>query len=173
MRAEFPRWVYIGGMRAPLRHALSLLPLLLAVCAPGMAQGQGIAPNYALTRPAWNQFDPELSPRTALFALGPVNLATAGSTTGAGLSLQAGNQWFARFGAGRSLDNDVLSLGGGYRFSDGQALSMHVTRLLGQDRLGLAVRYDWQHSYMRVSYDTPLRPSGGAEMLRFSAGMKF
>ena len=50
---------------------------------------------------------------------------------------------------------------------------MHVTRQLGQDRLGLAVRYDWQHSYMRLSYDTPMRPAAGAEMLRFSAGMRF
>lgn len=160
-------------MSAQFRSPLWALSAVLACLGPGIVHAQAVAPNYALTRPAWTAPDPELSPRTALFALGPMQLSTATSTHGAGLSLQAGDQWFARFGAGRSLDADVLSLGGGYRFGDGQAVSMHVTRQLGQDRLGLAVRYDWQHSYLRLSYDTRLRPSGGAEMLRFSAGVKF
>jgi hypothetical protein len=75
-----------------------------------------------------------------LLSLRGVQLSSAGYGNGRGLSLQAGQQWFARVGVGRSLDSEGVSLGGGYRFSDGQALSMLVTRQLGQERLGLAVR---------------------------------
>jgi hypothetical protein len=74
---------------------------------------------------------------------------------------------------GRSLDTDVLSLGGGYRFNEGEALSMHVTRQLGQERLGLAVRYDWRRSYLRLSYESPVRSLGRPDLLRFSAGVRF
>ena len=66
-----------------------------------------------------------------------------------------------------------MSLGGGFRFMDGDALSMSVTRQLGQERLGLAVRYDWRQAYLRLSYDQPLRSQGAAERLRFSAGVRF
>src|SRR5262245_1355320 len=121
--------------------------VLAAAAVPCAAQA--VAPNYALTVPSLVA-DPELSPRDSLVALGPMRLATATSTTGSGLSLQAGQQWFARAGVGRSLDSDVMSLGGGYRFTDGQALSMHVTRQLGQDRLGLAVRYDSSRTFLRL-----------------------
>ena len=164
--------VYIGFMR---RHFhLPTGPLLagvLAAAASG-AGAQGVSPNYALTSPA-PLTDPEMSPRVPLFAMGPVRLAAASSTTGNGLSLQAGQQWFARVGVGRTLDSDVASVGGGYRFLDGESVSMHVTRQLGQERLGLAVRYDWSRSYMRLSYEAPLRSMHGVDTLRFSAGVRF
>jgi hypothetical protein len=140
--------------------------------APFAAHAQDLSPSYALTSPTW-QHDPELSPQTSLMSVGSVRLATAGSTTGAGLSLEAGRQWFARLGMGRSMASEVMSLGGGYRFADGDALSMHVTRQLGQDRLGLAVRYDWSRSYLRLSYEAPMRPLNGTDTLRFSAGIRF
>ena len=144
------------------------------LAAPLLAGAQEITPNYALTRPAWPAAaDPDLLPRSALMSLGKLELSTSASAVGAGLSLQAGQQWFARVGVGRSLDSDVVSVGGGYRFRDGQALSMHVTRQLGQERLGLAVRYDWTRSYLRLSYEAPTRPIGGADTLRFSAGVRF
>lgn len=144
--------------------------VLLGAHLPGAAQS--VTPNYALTMPSLVS-DPELAPGDPVLALGPMRLAPATSTTGSGLSLQAGQQWFARAGVGRSLESDVLSVGGGYRFTSGQALSMHMTRQLGQDRLGLAVRYDWSRSYLRLSYDQPTRPVGAPDMLRFSAGVKF
>ena len=64
-------------------------------------------------------------------------------------------------------------LGGGYRFPGGHALSMHVTRQPGQHGLGLAVRYDWHQSYLRLGYESPLRSHGLPDRLRFSAGLRF
>src|SRR6478735_6694646 len=109
------------------------------VAAAGGSSAQIVAPSYSLTAPL---LDPEVTPRLALLNAGPVQLAAATSTTGSGLSLQAGHRWFARVGVG-------------YTFRDGDALSMHVTRQLGQERLGLAVRYDWARTYLRLAYETP------------------
>jgi hypothetical protein len=142
------------------------------VAAVGGAAGQGVAPSYSLTSPA-PLLDTELTPRQALLSAGPLQLAAATSSNGSGLSLQAGHRWFARVGVGRSLESDVMSVGAGYRFSDGDALSMHVTRQLGQERLGLAVRYDWTRSYLRLAYETPLHTLNGSDRLRFSAGVRF
>jgi hypothetical protein len=50
---------------------------------------------------------------------------------------------------------------------------MHVTRQFGQERLGLAVRYDWDRAYLRLSYESPVRAIGAPDRLRFSAGMRF
>jgi hypothetical protein len=154
---------------------LPLLVALLAAAACG-AGAQGVSPLYQLTAPT-PMLDPEVTPRTPLMAIGPVRVSAASSTTGSGLSLQAGQQWFARVGLGRSLDGDALSVGAGYRFHGGQALSMHVTResarQLGQERLGLAVRYDWAAAYLRLGYEAPLRSLGGVDTLRFSAGVRF
>ena len=148
--------------------------LAAALLAGPVAGAQEVAPNYMLTKPTWTTSgDPDLTPRLGLMSVGGVQLSAASSDIGAGLSLQAGAQWFARFNVGRSLDSDMVSLGGGYRFGDGQALSMHVTRQLGQERLGLAVRYDWSRTYLRLSYDPRMGPAGTADMLRFSAGMRF
>ena len=149
----------------------SLAGLAVALVAP-QAGAQALSPNYTLTSPAVLA-EPELSPRTPLAAWGPVRLSGAGSINGSGLSLEAGHKWFARAGIGRSLDLDVASVGGGYRFAGGDAVSMHVTRQFGQERLGLAVRYDWDRAYLRLSYEAPVRATGLPDRLRFSAGMRF
>src|SRR4051812_48645351 len=144
--------------------------LLAAVAAP--AGAQVLAPNYTLTAPSWAS-EPELTPQVPLASLGGVRVAAASSFSGNGLSLEAGEKWFARAGIGRSLDSEIMSLGGGYRFADGNALSMHVTRQLGQERLGLALRYDLRSSFLRLSYEQPLRTPGAHDSLRFSAGVRF
>ncbi len=102
--------------------------------------------------------------------------------SGAGLSVAAGQNWFAQVAVGRSLQtgpvisglnaNDAMSIAGGYRWSDGQSLSLQVTSGRGADRLGLAVRYDWPRYFVRLSYDSRLNllPQ---DSLRFSAGMRF
>jgi len=144
---------------------------VLVAAVPGFAQ---MAPaNYTLTAPAWRVSEPELTPAAPLASWRGMRLATASSFTGNGLSLEAGEKWFARAGIGRSLDFDIMSLGGGYRFADGNALSMHVTRQLGQERLGLALRYDLRSSFLRLSYEQPVRNPGAHESLRFSAGVRF
>jgi hypothetical protein len=160
-------------------NSTAWLPLAAGVLAPAaMAQAlaQPVVANYELTRPAWSSSmaDADLLPRGNLFALGPVRVSSTYSYagSGAGLSLEAGRQWFARVGVGRSLDSEVLSLAGGYRWPDGQALSMQLTHSLAQERTGLALRYDWPRYYLRVGYDTRLR-DGTAETLRFSAGVRF
>jgi hypothetical protein len=157
-------------------RALAAGMLLGALAAPVGAQL--VAPDYGLTAPTWllaqpPWSDPEMAPRLPVAAWGPVRMAASGSSNGNGLSLEAGEKWFARAGLGRSLDNGMLSVGGGYRFAGGDALSMQVMRQLGQERLGLAVRYDWQRSYLRLSYEQPLRTTAGSADLRFSAGMRF
>lgn len=141
---------------------------LAGACA--LASAQGVSAHYGLTTPLQ---DPELTPRMPLLGAGPLWLSAASSTTGSGLSLQAGQRWFARVGVGRSLEADVMSVGGGYRFNGGDSLSMHVTRQLGQERLGLALRYDRAQAYLRLSYEATLRPMSGADTLRFSAGVRF
>lgn len=149
-----------------------LLATLLAAAAVGGVQAQAHAPNYALTVPSL-LVEPDVAAGGPGFALGPVRVAAARSVNGSGLSLEAGHRWFARAGVGRALDVEVVSLGGGYRFNDGEALSMHVTRQFGQERLGLAVRYDWRRSYLRLSYEAPVRSLGVPDLLQFSAGMRF
>ena len=155
-------------------YSTAWLPLAAGVLAPA-AIAQPVVANYELTRPAWSSIaDAELLPRGNLFSLGPVRVAAsyAYGGSGAGLSLEAGQQWFARVGVGRSLDSEVVSVGGGYRWPDGQALSMQLTHSLAHERTGLALRYDWPRYYLRVGYDTRLR-DGNAETLRFSAGVRF
>jgi hypothetical protein len=162
--------VYIGCMDRVSPFIAQALVAAALVAAAGGSQAQIVAPSYSLTAPL---LDPELSPRVPLLSAGPVQLAAATSTTGSGLSLQAGHRWFARVGVGRSLEADVVSVGGGYTFRDGDALSMHVTRQLGQERLGLAVRYDWARTYMRLAYEAPANSLNGSDRLRFSAGVRF
>jgi hypothetical protein len=148
--------------------------LLLLATAGGcaIAQAQQLSPDYALTVPAL-LVEPELAPVAPLLGWGPLRLDAGASSHGRGLSLEAGHRWFARAGIGRSLDVDAVSLGGGFRFADGGALSMHVTRQLGLERLGLAVRYDLQRSYLRLAYESPVRSLGQTDSLRFSAGVRF
>ena len=152
--------------------AWSLLAGALLATWSGAGAAERVTPDYTLTSPAWPA-DPDMGPQVPVAAWGPLRLAAGGAATGSGLSLEAGEKWFARAGIGRSLEMDVLSVGGGYRFRGGDALSMQVTRQIGQERLGLAVRYDWQRSYLRLSYDQPLRVPGAPDRLRFSAGVRF
>lgn len=159
-------------MRFPFRSIFRALAAGLVLGAAGVAQAQPLSANYELTVPSLLSAS-ELTPTLPLLQLGPLRLAGARSSEGNGLSLEAGRSWFARVGVGRSLDSEVVSVGGGYRFGAGDALSMHVTRQLGQERLGLAVRYDLQRSYLRLSYDTPDRTIGLPDRLRFSAGVRF
>ena len=159
-------------MRFPFRSISRALVAGLMLCAAGLGQAQALSANYELTVPSLLSA-PEFTPVLPLLQLGPMRLAAARSSDGNGLSLEAGRSWFARVGVGRSLDSDVISVGGGYRFNAGDALSMHVTRQLGQERLGLAVRYDVQRSYLRLSYETPDRGIGLPDQLRFSAGVRF
>jgi hypothetical protein len=159
-------------MRFPFPSIFRALAAGLVLGTAGVGQAQALSANYELTVPSVLSA-PELTPVSPLLNLGPVRLAAARSSDGNGLSLEAGRSWFARVGVGRSLDSDVVSVGGGYRFDAGDALSMHVTRQLGQERLGLAVRYDLQRSYLRLSYETPDRAIGLPDRLRFSAGIRF
>jgi hypothetical protein len=145
---------------------------LLGAASAAQAQAHRVAADYTLTSPSILA-EPELPGRLPLLSLGPMRLAAARSSTGSGLSLEAGEHWFARAGVGRSLDDQVVSVGGGYRFLDGESLSVHVTRQLGQERLGLAVRYDWRRSYLRLSYESPVRALNEPDRLRFSAGVRF
>lgn len=148
-----------------------LLALLLAAACAG-ASAQGIAADYSLTVPT-PVVDPEPAARPPLVTWGPLRLAKTASISGNGLSLQAGEQWFAGVVLGHSLDGELYSLGGGYKFRGGDVVSMHVARQLGQDRLGLAIRYDRARSYLRLSYETAPRPLNGPDRLRFSAGLRF
>jgi hypothetical protein len=145
---------------------------LLSATAP-FVRAEGLSPNYKLTAPALLAEDGDVAPGLPLLVLGPVRFAAGGSSTGSGLSLEAGQKWFARAGIGRSLEYDTVSLGGGYRFAGGDALSMQVTRQLGQERLGLAVRYDYRQAYLRLSYEQPLHTPGAVDRVRFSAGIRF
>jgi opacity protein-like surface antigen len=147
-----------------------LAGLVLAAAAPASV-AQVLSPNYTLTAPSL-LFEPEAS-GPLLGAWGPVRVSAAGAMNGNGLSLEAGHKWFARAGLGRSLDTEALSVGGGFRFGGGDAVSMHVTRQFGQERLGLAVRYDRERAYVRLSYESRVRSPGAADWLRFSAGMRF
>lgn len=160
-----------------MRRSASLLcGLLLAVAAvaPCAAQTRVFSPNYELTRPvASAAADGDLLPSGTPLAFGALRLAPAASNTGAGLSLEAGKQqWFGRLTVGRTVELDMLSLGGGYRWSDGKSLSMQLTHSR-QEGLGLSMRYDWPRSYyLRLSYD-PRPASTASDMLRFSAGIRF
>jgi hypothetical protein len=153
-------------------HLARLATLLAGAVLAGAVHAQVLAPDYALTVPSL-LVEPEPGMQEPLLAWGPVRVGTAGFAHGSGLSFEAGQRWFARVGVGRSLEAGVMSVGGGYKFAGGGALSMHVTRQLGQERLGLAVRYDLNRSYLRLAYESPVRAIGAPDSLRFSAGVRF
>lgn len=160
-------------MQSVLRSLV--LPLVAGLLAASLsaAAGPAVSPDYRITTPSL-ALDPDPAPQTTLAGWGPVHLIGAAQGSGSGLSLQAGERWFARVAAGRSvLERDVLSVGGGFRFSGTESVSMHLTRALAQDRLGLAVRYDWSRTYLRLSYEQPQHPMGGPERVRFSAGVRW
>lgn len=133
------------------------LPLLAIVAAvwPAASNAQGFAADYELRIAKTSHARAEFS--------------------GAGLSLQAGRHWFAQVGMGDNFhyQGDMMNVGGGYRWNDGQSLSMQLSRGRGPDqRLGLAVSYDWPRYFVRMSYDTRLAPVP-QDNFRFSAGIRF
>jgi hypothetical protein len=146
------------------------------------AGAQGFAADYDLARPL------EAAPRSIVGGTlnwGSVNLSPALQTdsrfSGVGLSMQAGRNWFGLVGVGRSAEQEhvpgftsgeQLSISGGYRWSDGQSLSLRLTAGRGTDRLGLVMSYDWPRYFVRLSYDSKLNlvPQ---DSLRFSAGIRF
>jgi hypothetical protein len=173
----------------PVQTLPGWLPLLAAgafLALPQAAGAQAFTANYALSRPVQFPSDSAVSLSAGLFDLGLVRVAPAlrgdGRYSGAGLSFEAGRNWFAEVGLGRGLQlhpepasaasGGVLSVSGGYRWTDGQALSMQLTGGRGADRLGLAVSYDWPRYFVRLSYDSRfnLVPT---DTLRFSAGVRF
>ncbi|HUR90298.1 MAG TPA: hypothetical protein VMZ74_14510 [Ramlibacter sp.] len=100
----------------------------------------------------------------------------------AGLSLQRGRNWFGQVGLAQGPvsplnhagTNDILNIGGGYRWSDGQSLSLQVSRGRGPgQRLGLAFNYDWPHYFVRFSYDPQGLSLSPQDSLRLSAGVRF
>ncbi|MBG9386736.1 hypothetical protein [Caenimonas aquaedulcis] len=109
-------------------------------------------------------------------------LVKSESFSGAGLSLNAGLNWYAQVAVGRGAQYspvtsgpgsaDALSIAGGYRWDNGQSLSLQLTGGRGADRLGLSLSYDWPRYFVRLSYDSKFMLTP-AETLRFSAGMKF
>jgi hypothetical protein len=154
------------------RTTTRLACLLAGLALAAGVHAQALSTDYALTVPSL-LVEPEPGLQEPLLAWGPVRAGTASFAQGSGLSLEAGERWFARVGVGRSLDAGVMSVGGGFKFAGGGALSMHVTRQLGQERLGLAVRYDLKRSYLRLAYESPVRAIGAPDSLRFSAGVRF
>ena len=102
--------------------------------------------------------------------------------SGAGLSLQAGHSWFGQAGLSQgpvsplvhSGSNDIFNLAGGYRWANGQSLSLQLSRGRGPgQRLGLALNYDWPHYFVRFSYDPQGLTLSPQDSLRFSAGVRF
>lgn len=148
-------------MRTPrLSRFNALLVAALVMACPVIAQAQSFEADYSI-RPA---------------------LVAGESFSGAGLSLNAGRNWFAQVAVGRGAQFSPLpatpasagamSIAGGYRWSNGESLSLRLTSGRGAERLGLAVSYDWPRYFVRLSYDSKFTLTP-AETLRFSAGMKF
>lgn len=163
------------------------LPLLAAgaLACPVIAGAQAFSADYGLAASSPPFTESLSSQRTGLFALGSVGFGPAlradASFSGAGLSVTAGQNWFAQVAVGRSLQDasilpgtspDALSIAGGYRWSNGQSLSLQLTGSRGADRLGLSVGYDWPRYFLRLSYDSRFNLVP-VETLRFSAGMRF
>jgi len=109
------------------------------------------------------------------------DIARSSPVEAVGLSLQAGRNWFGQLGFAQAHastlspagTSDSVNVSGGYRWGDGQSLSLQLSRGRGPgQRLGLAVNYDWPHYFVRFSYDQGfnLVPQ---DSLRFSAGVRF
>jgi hypothetical protein len=160
-------------------------PLLAAgaLALPLTAGAQGFAADYDLARPLELPSNRSIAGGTLNW--GAVNLSPALQSdsrfSGVGLSIEAGRNWFGLVGVGRSAEQEhvpgytageQLSVSGGYRWGDGQSLSLRLTAGRGSDRLGLALSYDWPRYFVRLSYDSKVNlvPQ---DSLRFSAGMRF
>jgi hypothetical protein len=176
--------VYIGFMaQALLLTRFAPLVAAGALALPMAAGAQGFAADYDLGRSLDTSTSRSLTGGT--FNWGSVNMSPALQSdarfSGVGLSLEAGRNWFGLVGIGRSAEQEhvpgyasgeQLSISGGYRWGDGQSLTLRLTAGRGTDRLGLAVSYDWPSYFVRLSYDSKLNlvPQ---ESLRFSAGIRF
>lgn len=164
-------------MRPIVTSALWLSCLAAGALAwPQAAQSQTFSVDYGL------------APRSAGGVdLGPVRinpvLQSEPRYSGAGLSVDAGRDWFARVGVGRqqhltagppsgAASAQMLSITGGYRFNNGQTLSLQLNRGPAAERLGLSINYEWPRYFVRLSYDTMLSPLP-QDSLRFSAGVRF
>lgn len=143
--------------------------------APWLVHAQGFTADYDIARssPAETGTSLKLAPAGSL----------GGEASGAGLSLQAGRNWFGQVDVAQTHLNalspaatsDIVNVSGGYRWANGQSLSLQLSRGRGAgQRLGLAVNYDWPRYFVRFSYDQSqgfnLVPQ---ESLRFSAGVRF
>ena len=170
------------------RRLPTLLLRLLAAAAllgPADAAAQGFAADYGL-RAGVLEVAPASGYGGGALNLGGMRVAPVvqadAQFSGAGLSLAAGANWFAQVSVGRSVQYDsglvqavpaeALRIAGGYRWANGQALSLQVTGGRGPERVGLSVGYDWPRYFVRLSYDTGLNPLP-QDKVRFSAGMRF
>jgi hypothetical protein len=165
----------------------SWLPLVAAAALawPCAARAQSFEADYGLAHPASATLDAQalagLPSSLAGIRVGAA-LHAGADFSGAGLSLAAGRNWFAQVAVGRSLQQlpglpaphsaEAVRIGGGYRWSDGQSLSLQLTSGRGSDRLGLSVSYDWPRYFVRLSYDAGLNPAP-QDRLRLSAGVRF
>jgi hypothetical protein len=151
-------------------QARLLVAAAVLTAMPAFAPAQGFTADYDLAR--------SVAPESQ-FRVAPA-FANGGEALGAGLTLQTGKNWFGQVGLSQAPlnqlthgTNDMVNLGGGYRFGDGQALSMQVSRARGPlPRLGLSVGYDWPRYCLRFTYDQGLNLTP-ADNLRFSAGVRF
>ena len=164
-----------------------VLPILAAsaLLGPAVASAQGFAADYGLRAGAAQVTRAAAYPGGGM-DVGGMRVAplvqTDAQFSGAGLSLAAGANWFAQVSVGRSVQYDsglveaapaeALRIAGGYRWANGQALSLQVTGGRGPESLGLSVSYDWPRYFVRLSYDTGLNPLP-QDKVRFSAGMRF
>lgn len=178
---------YIGLMRSAFTP-LAWLPLLAATALawPHDGHAQAFSADYGFSRSGAGTVGLDAQNRRTLFNLGPVRIAPAlqagARFSGAGLSFEAGRNWFAQAGVGRSLQpglslssagsSDVLSIAAGYHWSDGRSLSLRLAGGRGTEHLGLSVSYDWPRYFVRLTYDSRL-DLVPQDSLRFSAGMRF
>src|SRR5438045_3069153 len=103
-------------MRSPCLSTFNALLLAVVVMAcPAMAQAQSFEADYSI-RPT---------------------LVAGERFSGAGLSLDAGRNWFAQVAVGRDAQysplpatpgsGEAMSIAGGYRWSNGETLSLRLT----------------------------------------------
>lgn len=148
-------------MDSLVRRSCQALAAVVLAGAAACAHAQAFEPDYRL----------RAAPALAPFAI-----------PGSGLSVQATRNWFGQVGLSqapvsllnRATDNDIVDVGGGYRWASGQALSLQLSRPTrpGQ-HLGLALNYDWPHYFVRFSYDPPGITLSPQDSLRLSAGVRF
>lgn len=124
--------------------------------AAGLAQAQAFSADYALT--------------------------LGGKIPGAGLSVQAGSNWFGQLALAQGqvsafmpgAGNGSFNLAGGFRWTNGQVLSLQLSRARGPgQRLGLSLNYDWPRYFVRLSFDHQGLYLVPQDSLRFAAGVRF